>query len=164
MTRKTFRRIGTTADLLGVLFALAESEFWSDAKISEWATEVLMQSETPETWLMDLVIVESFSTFEDVVLGTLQREQITLPEWAHSLTAGFLVLHHHTGDLSDDQFRDLFASLSDPEPIFGISIEQVNDLSLNDDRLLNLRMGAEASLTELEIRPVLPSILAAVSQ
>lgn len=163
MTTETARTIMTKADLLCVLYALNDSGYWSEKDFSNWATKVLMRSTDPDSWLMDFVVVERSGKIEEIFHKALLDAQILLPQWAHDLSAGFVMMRYSKGELSEKQVRDLIADLTDPVPICEITIEEVADICLEDGRLLWLRDKASALLDQIEASLNLPPILTVVS-
>ena len=163
MATELIKTIQKRGDVLGVLFALSDSDYWSKSDFSTWATEVLMQSNEPSAWLLDLVIIETSGEIGELFDKAMLENQIALPEWTYTLVAGFVMARHAKGDLSDEQARDYLADLADPDPICGITIEDIAGIQLDDARLYRIRLEALNLLDLLKAKPVSSLILASVS-
>ena len=163
MPTETIQNIQTRADTLGVLFALNDSGYWSEKDLSTWATEVLLQTSKPSVWLMDLVVIETSGKLDQFFGKALLDNQMVLPKWVDTLAAGFVMARHKNGDLSDEQAKNRLADLSDPDPICGITVEDVAGIHLDDARLLRVRREASSLMEQFNTNSISSSLLAAVS-
>ena len=155
--------ITNRTELLGALWSLSDSQFWNAAEFSNWVSDLLLETQTPATFLMDLVVVSHSNRLDSILQRALVDNQILLPDWADLLTAGLILLDWRNGVLTDHQTRFKLADLCDPGPLLGISIEQVEEASLCDPRLEQARLAASDIVKQLMARPFAALITNAAS-
>lgn len=155
MTRPSWK-ISGIGDLIGALFALADSGYWSKSEIGGWADRIIAAIETPQYWLIDLSLRASSEVRAcDVVnFDHVDWLEAKLPDDINDMTAGLVLLKFDGGRLSEEETRHKVGDLADGGYVTGIQIEDMWDISLEDVRLNLLRQLGREVLASVAVERI----------
>ncbi len=152
MTRPSWK-ISGIGDLIGALYALADSGFWSKSEIGGWADGVIAAIETPRYWLIDLSLRASsdMPACDVVTFDHVDWLQANFPDDLADMIAGLVLLRYDNGRLPEKETRHKLGDLADGGYVTGIEIEDMWDIPLDDVRLNLLRLLGRDVLTSVDV-------------
>ena len=136
MSPLAIEKITSKETLMGLLYALKDSRYWSAEQFSDWATEVLISSDDPSVWTLDLIAVKDRSDLDRALQKICIHNNILVPNWVDEITTGLVLVRNRKGLLHDDAAVNALGELADTSGIVGLTPEEVyGDFSLEDERL-----------------------------
>lgn len=145
-------KIRGLGDLIGALYALADSGYWSKSEIGAWADRIIAAIETPQYWLIDLSLRASsdMPACDVVTFDHVDWLQAKFPDNLADMTAGLVLLRYDHGRLPEEETRHKVGDLADGGYVTGILIEDMWDIPLDDVRLNLLRRLGREVLTSVD--------------
>lgn len=164
MTRPSWK-IVDLGDLIGALYALVDSGYWSKSDVSSWADRIIEATEAPQSWLIDLSLKASpNSSTQDVEnFSKVDWNQAKFPDDLSDMTAGLVLLNFDNGRLPEEAARHQVGELADGGYVTGLEIEEMWDIPLDDPRLNLLRQLARDVLASVEMDRICTRHIALVS-
>jgi hypothetical protein len=155
MTRPSWK-IRSIGDLIGALYALADSGYWSKSEIGGWADRIIAEIETPQYWLIDLSLRASSDVpaCDVVTFDHVDWLQANFPDDLADMTAGLVLLQYDNGRLPEKETRHKVGDLADGGYVAGIQIEDMWDVPLDDVRLNLLRQLAREVLASVAVERI----------
>lgn len=153
MFEKPGQKIRTRQELLSVLYSLGESQSWHADDFSEWATDLLLQVDDPSRWLMNLVSVCNRAELDEAIMSGFCECKVRRPDWAHDLTAGFLIARWKSGSLSEYELRCELGGIADGYMPWDFTIEETIDMNLAQPRFGKWCKLALSLLPQLRSNP-----------
>lgn len=152
MTRPSWE-ISGIGDLIGALYALADSGYWSKSEIGAWADRIIAAIETPRYWLVDWSLRASSDVPDSDVVKFDQVDwfEANFPDDLNDMTAGLVLLNFYFGRLSEEETRHKVGELADGGYVTGIEIEEMWDIPLDDARLNLLRLLGREVLASVDV-------------
>ena len=155
-------QIATKETLFGVLYALNYSGYWSAKQFSAWSTEVLMSSDDPAVWILDLIAAKDQAALDQAIGIMFNDSNMLVPSWVHDLTGGLILLRNAKGLLSDSLAISRLGDLADACGICGLDPGDFYfGFRLDDVRLREAHLKALAFSSEMEERPIPEAVLTA---
>ncbi|WP_346895171.1 hypothetical protein [uncultured Roseibium sp.] len=158
MTRPSWE-ISGIGDLIGALYALADSGYWSKSEIGAWADRIIAAIEAPQYWLIDLNLRASSDVpaWDVVTFDHVDWLVAKFPDDLADMTAGLVLFKFDDGRLPEKETRYKLGDLADGGYVTGIQIEDMWEIPLDDVRLNLLRLLGREVLASVDVERICSS-------